>query len=188
MNYYIRTTDNFYPCTENSIKAENPNTSFPVPFSPPSGYSLVFFSPQPQYNPVTEVVVEVEPKLSTKGNYEQVFEVKPKYSTEEETQVAIQDNLLAKSLAFQSSVLQQIQLRLDTFAQTRNYDSILSASTYASSIIPKFAQEGQTAVNARDNTWATLYTILGEVQAGTRPTPESYTEIEAELPVLEWPV
>lgn len=174
--------------TENEIRTLNPNTSFPVPFVPPPLYSLVFPSPQPQYNPVTEVVLEVEPMLSSKGNYEQVFSVQPKYSTEEETQAAIQADLLAKSLAFQSSVLQQVQLRLDTFAQTRNYDSILSASTYATSVIPKFQAEGQAAVNARDTTWATLYTILGEVQAGTRPAPESYTDIEAELPLLEWPV
>lgn len=186
MNYYIRTTDNFYPCTENSIRVENPNTSFPVPFSPPPFYSVVFPSPQPQYNPVTEVVLEIEPKLSTKGNYEQQFEVKPKYKTQEETQAAISADLLAKSLVIQSEIVQQVQLRLDTFAQSRNYDSILSACTYATSAIPKFAQEGQAAVNARDSTWATLYTILGEVQGGTRPMPTGYAEIEAELPTLAW--
>lgn len=88
----------------------------------------------------------------------------------------------------QSLIIQAVQLRLDTFAQSRNYDSILSASTYATSAILKFQTEGQTAVNARDNTWATLYTILGEVQAGIRPMPTGYVDIEAELPTLEWPV
>lgn len=88
----------------------------------------------------------------------------------------------------QSEIVQEVQLRLDTFAQSRNYDSILSASTYATSVIPKFQAEGQAAVNARDTTWATLYTILGEVQSGTRPTPESYADIEVELPQLNWPV
>jgi len=188
MNYYIRTTDNFYPCTENSIRVENPNTSFPVPFSPPPIYSVVFPSPQPQYNPVTEVVIEGKPKLSSKGNYEQTFEVKPKYTTEEETQSALADDLLAKSLVIQSGIVHQVQLRLDTFAQSRNYDSILSACTYATSAIPRFAQEGQAAVNARDATWATLYTILGEVQSGKRAMPGSYADIEAELPQLNWPV
>ena len=172
--------------TENEIRALNPNTSFPVPFVPPQVYSLIFPSPPPQYNPVTEVVLEVQPELSPKGNYEQKFSVQPKYPTEEETQAAIAADLLAKSLAFQSGVIQQVQLRLDTFAQSRNYDSILSASTYATSVIPKFQAEGQAAVNARDTTWAALYTILGEVQSGTRPVPESYTAIEVELPVLSW--
>lgn len=88
----------------------------------------------------------------------------------------------------QSSIIQAVQLRLDTFAKSRNYDSILSASTYATSAVLRFQTEGQTAVNARDNTWATLYTILGEVQAGARPMPSAYADIEAELPALEWPV
>ena len=89
--------------------------------------------------------------------------------------------------ALQSEIVQAVQLRLDTFAQSRNYDSILSACTYATSVIEKFSSEGQYAVNARDMTWAELYTILGEVQAGERPMPTGYAEIESELPVLVWP-
>lgn len=79
------------------------------------------------------------------------------------------------------------QKRLDDFARTRNYDGILSACTYATSTVPKFAAEGQYCVNARDNTWATLYQVLAEVQAGTRPMPSGYADIEPLLPVLEWP-
>jgi len=80
-----------------------------------------------------------------------------------------------------------IQARLDTFARTRGYDGILSAATYASSTNAQFATEGQYAVNARDLTWAKCYEILGAVQSGTRPMP-TLAEIEAELPVLEWPL
>lgn len=80
-----------------------------------------------------------------------------------------------------------IQLRLDTFARTRNYDGILSACTYATSTVPKFQGEGQYCVNARDATWAAAYDILAEVQGGTRPMPNSITDIETELPVLVWP-
>jgi hypothetical protein len=80
-----------------------------------------------------------------------------------------------------------VQKRLDDFARTRGYDNILSACTYATSTVPKFKAEGQYCVNARDNTWATLYTILAEVQAGTRPMPSGYADIEPLLPVLEWP-
>lgn len=79
------------------------------------------------------------------------------------------------------------QDRLDQFAQTRNYDGILSAATYATSVVPQFAAEGQYAVSARDMTWITLYSIMAAVQGGTRPMPASYAEVEAELPVLEWP-
>ena len=87
----------------------------------------------------------------------------------------------------QSEIVVATQASLDSFARTRNYDGILSACTYATSGAPKFAGEGQAAVDARDATWATLYTILGEVQAGTRPVPTGFADIEADLPVLVWP-
>lgn len=83
--------------------------------------------------------------------------------------------------------VERTQKRLDDFARTRNYDGILSACTYATSAVPKFSAEGQYCVNARDRTWATLYQLLAEVQAGTRPMPSGYADIEPLLPVLEWP-
>lgn len=99
----------------------------------------------------------------------------------------IQADLLQKSAKIQSEVLSAVQLRLDTFARTRNYDGILSACTYATSAVPKFKAEGQYCVNSRDSTWSVLYGILAAVQAGTRPMPKSYAEIEPELPNLTWP-
>lgn len=84
-------------------------------------------------------------------------------------------------------VTQGTQTRLDDFAQTKTYDSMLSACTYVTSSVARLKAEGQYCVDARDSTWEILYTILGEVEAGTRPMPESYADIESELPVLEWP-
>lgn len=80
------------------------------------------------------------------------------------------------------------QSRLDEFAKTRNYDGILSAATYATSTVPKFASEGQYAVQARDATWAALYAMMEAVQTEQRAMPSNYAEVEAELPALEWPV
>lgn len=80
-----------------------------------------------------------------------------------------------------------IQKRLDDFARTRNYDSILSACTYATSAVAKFKTEGQACVNLRDATWAAAYNILANVQAGKRPMPTSIADIEADLPVAVWP-
>lgn len=90
--------------------------------------------------------------------------------------------------AFQAAVVTATQARLDAFAHTRNYDGILSACTYATSSVPRFAADGQTAVDLRDATWATLYTLMGEVQAGTRPMPGTADEVLALLPELTWPV
>lgn len=86
----------------------------------------------------------------------------------------------------QADIVAATQARLDAFAQTRNYDSILSACTYASSAIPKFSAEGQAAVNGRDATWAALYTVLADVQTGKSPMPGSFADIEPLLPVLAW--
>lgn len=79
-----------------------------------------------------------------------------------------------------------IQQHLDNFARTRNYDNTLSACTYATSTVPKFAIEGQYCVKARDETWNTCYAILSDVKDGVRPMP-SLDEIMSELPTLEWP-
>ena len=93
----------------------------------------------------------------------------------------------AAQAALAQNVVQATQQRLDTFARTRGYDGILSACTYATSTVSKFAAEGQAAVNMRDATWARLYALLDEVQAGTRPVPAGFADIEPELPALEWP-
>lgn len=93
----------------------------------------------------------------------------------------------AKALAVKDEIVDATQKRLDDFAQTRRYDGILSLCTYATSANPKFRQEGQYGVEARDATWAKLYQMLDEVQAGTRPTPIGYADIEGELPALVWP-
>ena len=82
----------------------------------------------------------------------------------------------------------ETQARLDTFAQTRGYDRILSACTYASSANAGFSAEGQYCVIARDTTLATLYSIMADVEQGLRGVPSGYSDIKAELPVLEWPV
>lgn len=80
-----------------------------------------------------------------------------------------------------------IQGQLDSFARTRNYDDILSACTYTSSSVPKFAAEAQYCVLARDQTWAAAYAILAQVTAGTRTMP-TVAAVLTELPTLVWPV
>ena len=87
----------------------------------------------------------------------------------------------------QAEIVTATQERLDDFARTRSYDGVLSLCTYASSPNPKFKAEGQYGVEARDATWSKLYEILAEVQAGTRPMPSGYADIEPELPPLVWP-
>ncbi len=103
------------------------------------------------------------------------------------TQAEIDAAKAEAAARLQAAIVQATQARLDAFARERGYDGILSACTYATSGVPRFAAEGQRAVQARDETWATLYEILNQVRAGARPAPASLADIEAELPALEWP-
>jgi hypothetical protein len=99
----------------------------------------------------------------------------------------IAENLEKKNQKLRADIVTKTQARLDNFASSRNYAGILSLCTYATSTNAKFQAEGQYGVEARDETWAKLYEILAEVEAGTRPAPSSYAEIEPELPELQWP-
>lgn len=87
----------------------------------------------------------------------------------------------------QRDIVSFTQQRLDDFARTRGYDGILSLCTYATSPNPRFSSEGQYGVEARDATWSKLYEILGEVQSSIRAMPSKYSDIEPELPILQWP-
>ncbi len=99
------------------------------------------------------------------------------------------DEMRARNpVPLQQRIVDATQKRLDDFARTRNYDGILSACTYATSTVPKFAAEGQYAVQARDATWAALYALLAEVQAGTQPVPTGFEDVEPLLPPLAWPI
>jgi hypothetical protein len=86
----------------------------------------------------------------------------------------------------QAAFTAQIQQRLDNFAQTRGYDDILSACTYATSTVEKFQREGQYCVEARDATWAAAYAFLDDVLVGEQVIPGSIDDIVS-LPVLRWP-
>lgn len=87
----------------------------------------------------------------------------------------------------QAQVTAATQDRLDAFARTRGYDSILSAATYDGDPSPRLAAEGAYAKSARSATWETLYAYMAEVLAGNAPMPAGFEDVEPLLPVLEWP-
>lgn len=171
-----------YPYTVTDVRLAYPDVSFAVDPSDEAlaafGMMRVFFTTPPTANEDTQKVVEEFPVFNaTAQRWEQNWQV-----------VALTaDELQAKDKALYDSIVADTQVRLDTFAQSRGYDSMLSACTYASSSVTKFSTEGQYCVDARDATWAKLIEILGEVTAGTRPRPSGYADIEADLPPLVWP-
>ena len=177
---YINTLTREWPLSVSDIVARHPNTSFPAIFSPPDGYAVVFGTSEPPYDPLTHRVRQVTPvKIGEK--WQQAWEV---YELDAKTIAA---NQASDNQRILNECVSNTQKRLDDFAKTRNYDGILSLCTYATSLNPKFKAEGQYGVEARDATWAKLYDMLSEVEAGTRPKPAGYADIENELPLLDWP-
>lgn len=180
---HILATENIvqqYPYSHEKLRRDNPQTSFPKNPADEllASYNVFPVAPteQPRFDPMTQRLTEGTPVLQA-GEWVQVWNVTP-LSAEEVAQ---------QQLALQDAIVAQTQQRLDDFARTRNYDGILSACTYATSTVPKFAAEGQYAVEVRDATWAKLYAMLAEVEAGTRLAPTGFADIEAELPQLQWP-
>jgi hypothetical protein len=71
---YINTNTLQYPISEQDIRNEYPNTSFPTPFVAPENYAPVLLSPQPQYNQITQIVQEQAPE-ETNNQWFQVWAV-----------------------------------------------------------------------------------------------------------------
>lgn len=195
---YINTQTLQYPLSERDIKLANPNTSYTVPFKPGEPYSWVFPTPQPTHDPVIQAVRQIAPEQVASDNWEQRWEVVPKFieytdeqgvthTVAKQEAAAIAADQAKKAQSLKDSIVKQTQNRLDAFARTRNYDGILSLCTYATSTVLKFQTEGQYGVSARDATWAKLYEMLAEVEAGTRPMPSGFADVEPELPSLIWP-
>jgi hypothetical protein len=196
MNYINKTTNE--QVTEYQIYSLYPNTSFPRPFVAPEEFALIFPSPRIEYNQLIEILVQGIPVLGSKGNYSETWVIAPKFSeytdengtvitVEQQQTNAIAQDKIEKLVVLKASVVASVQKRLDEFAQTRNYDSILSACTYSTSNVVKFKTEGQFAVDARDSSWAILYQILADIQDGKRPMISSFADIELEFPTLTWP-
>lgn len=85
--------------------------------------------------------------------------------------------------------LMAVQHLLDSTAQQRNYDNILSACTYANSSVAKFKAEGLACLAWRDQVWAQCYASLAAVQAGQagQMAQPSVAAFVASLPQLTWP-
>lgn len=171
-----------YPYSLSLLKAEYPETIFPASMTDEQlaefGVVRIIVTGAPDHDRVMQSVDEALPAFVTERNrWEQQWTIRD--ATTEEIDGRKQD--------LQADVVRETQQRLDDFARTRNYDGILSACTYSDSLVQKFRNEGQYCLAQRDATWAKLYEMLAEVEAGTRPMPTSYADVEPELPVLAWP-
>ena len=172
---------NTYPYSVAQLRRDNPGTSFPANPSDALlaewGVFLVTPVDPPPHDVLTETLTEGAP-IEIGGGWFQTWTVQP----------ASPQEIVARQEAIRDAMTARVQQRLDDFARTRGYDNIVSACSYATSQHAKYGPEGRYCVQTREDTWDVMFSIEAQVQAGLRPIPMSYEEIESELPVLEWPV
>ena len=183
---YIEISTARYPVSERDIKLEYPNTSFAEPFVPPEAYAAVFASPQPAYDPVTQVVLEAAPEATPKGTYEQRWVVTPRYTSHEEEAAAAAADAQAKQAALIASYDTALTAHLNATAQAKRYDDRVTCMVRAGFAGP-FQAEGQAFATWADTCNMYAYTMLQAVQAGSRPSPASVEAFIAELPAMVWP-
>jgi hypothetical protein len=184
LNQFIMLIDNKTQkqVVENDFRVSHPNTTFPSVLTDevirPFGYALLHYDLPTPSATCYQKLIDAAP-----------MEVDGKWQAQYETVDMSPEEISSVDASIQAEIINNTQLRLDKFAATKGYDSILSACTYATSHIPQFATEGQYAVSARDTTWAALYSLLGQILAGEKPMPTGFddTEVQNILPELTWP-
>ena len=85
-------------------------------------------------------------------------------------------------LAFEAA----LDRHLDATAQARRYDNRITCALRAGYPGP-FQPEGQAFALWMDACNLAAYTLLAEVQAGTRPLPENAQALIEALPPMVWP-
>jgi len=174
--------------TEDEFRRANAATSFPQVLTSSLlasfGADPVLNGPQPvsdRYHTVMRDGVEL-----INGKWFTRWRLGPDHTTPEDEAAWRAAKDAEFYAGFKGSIIAAAQSRLDAFAQSRGYDNILTACTYATDPVAAFAAEGQRCVTLRSQTWATLTEMLAEVEAGTRPIPSIVEEVIADLPGLTW--
>lgn len=178
MQQYIDTETGFFPLTENEIRQSSPSTLFPQPFQS-NRFKPIVNGPTIPFDIWTETLV-TDGVECVDGIWQYKWKVVnlPAEAIEAKQAEHVQH--------IKSTIVNAAQVRLDEFARTRNYDSILSAITYANDPNPKFKSEALQCIKLRSQTWATLYALMAEVEAGNRPMPNDIDDFSGLLPELTW--
>ena len=81
----------------------------------------------------------------------------------------------AEALAYATATMNDIGLSigpfLDQAVAVKQYDSIVSATTWLTSNLTTYKAEGGQAASYRDSVWQAFYTTIAAVQAGTQQVP-----------------
>jgi hypothetical protein len=187
---YINTQTMQYPLSEVDIKASFPNTAFTSPFIAPEPYVWVFPSPPPVYNSVIEIVREIAPFKTEKGNYEQQWEIIPRFNDytdgeglthtrEDQENAAIAADNYAKAATALQAAKQARQTEVDaikvTTASGKEFDGNEEAQTRMARAILALNAEEQTLWVLTDNTPTQV--SREELQEALRLSGAKQTEI-----------
>lgn len=164
--------------SHSDIRAAFTLTSFPSVMTEADiasvGVLPVTQTDQPAFDPLTQKVVEQTPAL-VNGAWTQQWAVQALTPEEQQAAVvALVDDYTATLTAY-----------LDQVAQFKRYDNRVTCALRAGYPGP-FQSEGIAFAEWMDNCNALGYTILAEVQAGTRPLPTK-SEFIALMPAMVWP-
>lgn len=184
--------NNEYGLTFDQLKSKFQNVSLPVDqeiHDENLGISTYKETPQPIYDLLTQTVRELPPV-----DGKQVWEI-----------VALPANLAQENIEKAARSLQQyytdqIQARLDSFAFERGYDGVNSISKYQNipdamiaalpaeqaAIVTQYKAESNFVALKTAQTWAVATSILNAIKNNERPAPSDFSEIEQELPELNW--
>ena len=89
---------------------------------------------------------------------------------------------IADCVDLTTPIIIAVQLHLDATAQAHGYNDMLACVSYATSLIPAWAAEGQDAAAWRDDCWQRTFDIINA--GAPYPTP---AEVVALLPPMVWP-
>lgn len=85
-----------------------------------------------------------------------------------------------------AAIVKAMEQLFDSTAQSRRYDNRTTCALRAGYAGP-FQAEGIAFATWMDACNAMAYQMLAEVQAGTRPMPETVADALALLPAMQWP-
>lgn len=164
-----------YPILD--IRSMFPNTSLPEDLSNnlPEDYYYVKDTSIPEYNSITQKLVELDPELKSEKFYR-------KYAV-----VDLTENELRSSLDLvKSRLTTALASKLNKFASERGYSSIESLVSYANSTNPTFKWEAEQGILARDKAWTELFDIFNGIDNGNIPLT-SISELELLISDVIWP-
>jgi hypothetical protein len=168
MNYINTKTQEVM--TESTIKASTPNTSYPSPFVPPEIYSIVFDTPRPVFDDITQVVILDKPILTTKGHYEQQWKVTARFSEYTNDKGEVVTKVEQENAAVEAKRLASVPASI-AMAQARavliiadHMDAVLSALANIPGVEGELARskfEFSVTVQRNDPLTEHMQTVLG---------------------------